>query len=135
MNEPNETLENTIAVLQLMADNGGVTSLSAEEARAILDELERRSGYERAHEASLRDCDTLVPWADGELDEQADLIADLLEQLKQTVDALAHWLPRWGDPEGASSQMMINARAQVAKAEEYLAYYWKHMKGVKDNAC
>ncbi len=128
MNEPNETLENTIAELQLIADNGGIASLSAEEAQAILDELERCSGYERALVASVRDYDTLVSEVDLEFDEQADLIADLLEQLKQTVDALTHWFPRWGDPGGANSQMMINARAQVAKAEEYLAYYWKHMK-------
>jgi hypothetical protein len=128
VSEPNETLENTIAELQLIADNGGITGLSSEEARAILDELERRSGYERACEASVRDYATLVSEVDLELDEQADLIADLLEQLKQTVDALAYWFPRWGDPEGASSQMMINARNMITKAEEYLAYYWRHMK-------
>ncbi|MBC8492397.1 MAG: hypothetical protein H8D43_01325, partial [Chloroflexi bacterium] len=112
--EPNEILENALAMLQLMADNGGLASLSAEEAQAILDELERRSGYERAYRASVRDYATLVSGVDLEFDEQADLIAELLEQLKQTVDALAHWFPRWGDPEGAHSQMMINARAQVA---------------------
>ena len=134
MNEPNETLENTIAALQLVADNGGLTSLSADEARAILDELERRSGYERAHRASVRDYATLVLGVDLELDEEADLIADLLEQLKQTVDALAYWFPRWGDPEGANSRMMINALNMIAKAEEYLAYYCKHMKGVNNNA-
>ena len=135
MNEPNEILENTIAELQLVADNGGITSLSAEEARAILDELERRSGYERAYKASVRDYATLVSGVDPELDEEADLIADLLEQLNQTVDALAHWFPRWGDPGGANSQMMINARNMIAKAEEYLAYYWKHTKGVNTDAC
>ena len=128
MSEPNEVLENTIAELQLIADNGGITSLSAEEAQAILDELERRSGYERAYIASLRDYDTLVSGVDIELDEQADLIAEQLEQLKQTVDSLAHWFPRWGDPGGASSQMMINARNMIAKAEMYLEHYQKHMK-------
>ena len=134
MNEPNETLENTIATLQLMAGNGGVAGLSAEEARAILDELERRSGYERAYEASLRDYATLVSGVDLELDEQANLIAELLEQLKQTVDSLAHWFPRWGDPGGVNSQMMINARNVIARAEMYLAHYQKHMKGVNNNA-
>jgi len=128
MSEPNEVLENTIADLQLMADNGGLASLSAEEARATLDELERLSGYERAYRASVRDCATLVSGVDIEFDEQADLITELLTQLKQTVDSLAHWFPRWGDPEGANSQMMINARAQVAKAEKYLEHYHKHMK-------
>ena len=128
MNEPNETLENTIAVLYLITDNGGIAGLSVKEARAILDELERRSGYERAYEACVRDYATLVSGVDLEFDEQADLIADLLENLKQTVDSLAHWFPRWGDPGGASSQMMINARAQVAKAEMYLEHYQKHMK-------
>ena len=128
MNEPNETLENAMAMLQITADSGGIASLSAEEARAILDELERRSGYERAYRASVRDYATLVSGIDLEFDEQADLIAELLKQLKQTVDALAHWFPRWGDPEGADSQMMINARAQVAKAEMYLEHYRKHMK-------
>jgi hypothetical protein len=128
MNEPNEVLENTIAELQLIADNGGLVSLLPEEAQAILDPLEQRSGYERAYRASVRDYATLVSGVDIEFDEQADLIAELLEQLKQTVDALAHWFPRWGDPGGASSQMMINARAQVAKAEGYLEHYWKHMK-------
>ena len=128
MSEPNEVLGNTIAQLQLMAANGGLASLSAEEAWAILDELRYRYGYERAYRASVRDYATLVSGVDLELDEQADLIADLLEQLKQTVDALAHWFPRWGDPEGAGSQMMINARAQVAKAERYLEHYHKHMK-------
>jgi hypothetical protein len=128
MSEPNEALGNTIADLQLMADNGGVTSLSAEEARAILDELERCSGYERAYRASVRDYATLVSGVDIEFDEQADLIAELLGQLEQTVDSLAHWFPHWGDPEGANSTMMINARAQVAKAERYLEHYHKHMK-------
>jgi len=128
MNEPSEVLENTTAQLQVLADNGGITSLSAEEARAILDELERLAGYERAYDASVRDYATLVKGVDVELDQQADLIADLLEQLKQTVDALAYWFPRWGDPAGANSQMMINARAQVAKAERYLEHYQEHMK-------
>ncbi|MBC8264189.1 MAG: hypothetical protein H8E47_08720 [Anaerolineales bacterium] len=128
MSEPNEVLENTIAELQLMADNGGLASLSAQEARAILDELERCSGYEQAYKASVRDYATLVSGVDLEFDEQADLIADLLEQLKQTVGALAHWFPRWGDPEGANSQMMINARNMIAKAERYLEHYHKHMK-------
>jgi len=128
MSEPNEVLGNTIAQLQLMADNGGLASLSAEEARAILDELERLSGYERAYRASVRDYATLVSGVDLEFDEQADLIAELLTQLQQTVDALAHWFPRWGDPGGANSQMMIDARAQVAKAEMYLEHYQKHMK-------
>ena len=134
MSEPNETLENAIAVLQLIADNGGITGLSSEEAQAILDELERRSGYERAHRALVRDYATLVSEVDPELDEEADLIADLLEQLKQTADALAYWFPRWGDPEGANSQMMINARNMIAKAERYLEHYWKHMKGVNNHA-
>ena len=128
MSEPNEVLGNTIAEFQLIADNGGLVSLSSEEARAFLDELERCSGYERAYRASVRDYATLVSQVDMEFDEQADLIAELLEQLKQTVDSLAHWFPRWGDPGGASSQMMINARAQVAKAERYLEHYRKHMK-------
>jgi hypothetical protein len=128
MSEPNETLENTIADLQLIADNGGIVSLSAEEARAILDELRYRHGYERAYRVAEREYDTLVSKVDIELDEQADLIADLLEQLKQTVDALVYWFPRWGDPGGANSQMMINARNVIAKAERYLEHYWKHMK-------
>jgi hypothetical protein len=128
VNEPNEILENTIAELHLVADNGGITSLSAEEARAILDELERRSGYERAYKASLRGYDTLVSEVDRDFDEQADLIAELLEQLKQAVDSLAHWFPRRGDPGGANSQMMINARNMIAKAERYLEHYRKHMK-------
>jgi hypothetical protein len=61
-------------------------------------------------------------------DEQADLIADLLGQLQQTVDALAYWFPRWGDPEGANSQMMTGARSMIAKAKECLAHYWQHTK-------
>ena len=128
MNEPNENFENTVAQLQLMADNGGIASLSAEEARVILDELDRRSGFERAYEAGVRDYATLVQGVDMDLDEQADLITELLTQLKQTVEALAHWFPRWGDPEGASSTMMINARNVITKAEEYLEHYHKHMK-------
>jgi hypothetical protein len=128
MNEPNEVLENTIAQLQLIADNGGLVSLLPEEAQAILDELRYGYGYERAYRAVERDYDALVSGVDRDLDEQADLIANLLEQLKQTVDALAHWFPCWGDPEGASSQMMINARAMTAKAEMYLEHYRKHMK-------
>ena len=128
MSEPNEVLENTIAELQLMADNGGLASLSAEEARGILDELERRYGFERAYRASVRDYATLVSGVDLEFDEQADLIAELLTQLKQTVDSLTHWFTRWGDPGGASSQMMINAHNVIAKAEEYLEHYHKHMK-------
>jgi len=128
MSEPDEILENTIVELQLIADNGGVTSLLAEEARAILDELERCSGYERAYRASVRDYATLVSGVDLEFDEQADLIAELLKQLKQTVDALTHWFPRWGDPGGAGSTMMINARNVIAKAERYLEHYQKHMK-------
>jgi uncharacterized protein YdiU (UPF0061 family) len=127
MSEPNEILENTIVELQLVADNGGLVSLLPEEAQAILDQLEQRSGYERAYRASVRDYATLVSGVDLDLDEQADLIADLLEQLKQTVDALAHWFPRWGDPEGANSQMMINARNMIAKAERYLEHYRKHI--------
>jgi len=134
MNEPNEVFENTIAQLQLIANNGGLVSLSDEEARAILDELERCSGFERAYRVSVCDYDTLVSGVDLDLDEQADLIADLLEQLQQTVDALAHWFSRWGDPEGASSQMMVNARNMIARAEAYLEHYQKHMKGVNTNA-
>lgn len=55
-----------------------------------------------------------------------NIIAELLEQLKQTVDALEYWFPRWGDPEGANSQMMINARNTIAKAEEYLNHCQEH---------
>jgi hypothetical protein len=128
MNEPHATLETAIAELQLVADNDGLTSLSAEEAWAILDELRYRYGYERAYRVAEREYDTLVSEVDLELDEQADLVADLLEQLKQTVDALVYWFPRWGDPGGANSQMMINARNVIAKAERYLEHYWKHMK-------
>ena len=128
MNEPNDVLKNTTAYLQLTADNGGICSLSAKDARAILNELERLSGFERAYEASVRDYVTLVRGVDVDLDDQADLIADLLEQLKQTEGALAHWFPRWGDPEGARSQMMINAHGHVAIAEGYLEHYQKCMK-------
>ena len=128
MNETNETLEGALAILELIANNGGIASFSDEEAQAIVGELERLRGYERAYEASVRDYDTLVARVDLELDEQADLIAKLLEQLKQTVDALTHWFPRWGDPEGANSQMMINARNAIAKAKRYLEHYQRHMK-------
>ena len=128
MNETNETLEGALAILELIANNGGIASFSDEEAQAIVGELERLRGYERAYEASVRDYDTLVARVDLELDEQADLIAKLLEQLKQTVDALTHWFPRWGDPEGANSQMMANARSAIAKAERYLEHYQRHMK-------
>jgi len=128
MNEPNGNFEDAIAELYLIADNGGIASLSAEEARIILDELDRRSGFERAYEAGVRDYATLVQGVDMDLDEQADLIAELLDNLKQTADSLAHWFPRWGDPEGASSTMMINARNMITKAEEYLEHYHKHMK-------
>ena len=44
---------------------------------------------------------------------------DLLENLKQTVSSLEYWFPRYGDPEGANSQMMKNARAAIAAAEGY----------------
>ena len=43
---------------------------------------------------------------------------ELLEALKQTVSSLEYWFKRNGDPEGANSQMMQNARAAIAKAEE-----------------
>lgn len=52
-------------------------------------------------------------------DANARLIAaapDLLEALQRTVEALEYWLPRHGDPEGANSAMMVNARATIAKA-------------------
>lgn len=42
---------------------------------------------------------------------------ELLEKLKQTVTALEYWFPRWGDPEGANSQMMKNARALISRLE------------------
>ena len=42
---------------------------------------------------------------------------ELLENLKRCVDSLEHWFWRYGDPEGANSQMMKNARAAIAKAE------------------
>jgi hypothetical protein len=41
---------------------------------------------------------------------------DMLEALIQTVDALGFWFPRWGDPGGAASEMMNQARAAIAKA-------------------
>jgi hypothetical protein len=128
MDEPNELLENAIAQLQLIANNGGIASFDDAEAKALADELERLSGFERAYHREIDAYDKLVLGVDLDLDEQADLIADLLEQLKQTVDALAHWFPRWGDPGGASSQMMINARNMIAKAERYLVHYRKHIK-------
>ncbi|MBC8263947.1 MAG: hypothetical protein H8E47_07460 [Anaerolineales bacterium] len=128
MNASNEVLESTIAELQLLANNGGIASLSAEEAQGILDELERLSNFERAYHSEVHAYATLVKGVDMEYDEMTDLIADLLEQLKQTVDSLAHWFPRRGDPEGADSQMMINARNMIAKAKEYLEHYHKHMK-------
>lgn len=43
--------------------------------------------------------------------------AELLRALKNTVAALDHWFPRWGDPLGAQSGMMNDARAAIAKAE------------------
>ena len=122
MSEPKEVLENAIAELQLIAYNGGIASLSINGARALADELERCCGYERAYKALLRDYDTLVSGVHLELDEQADCIADLLEQLKQTVDALTYWFPRWGDPEGARSQMMTDARVVVAKRVSQKSY-------------
>lgn len=42
---------------------------------------------------------------------------ELLDNLKKTVASLEYWFPRWGDPEGANSQMMQDARAIIAKAE------------------
>lgn len=128
MNELNETLENALATLQLIANNGGIATLVDEEARAIVDELERLRGYERAYEACVRSRKALVLKIALKFDEQANLIAELLEQLKQTVDALAHWFPHWGDPKGANSQMMIDARGTIAAAERYLRRYRQHMK-------
>jgi len=193
-----------IATLQLVANNGGIASLTDEEARAITNELEqldhreqayeaevhnlvsqlrqaaqwlqnlRNAGYtdiliehqppetgvhhffsaiahaertpieevvlsfdmrhtdqghtyERAYRALSRDYDVLVSEVDLELDEQKDLIARLLENLRQTVDALSYWFPRWGDPKGANSQMMINARCAIAEAEAHLRYRAKEV--------
>jgi hypothetical protein len=41
---------------------------------------------------------------------------ELLEALNQTVSSLEYWFKRNGDPEGANSLMMQNARAAIAKA-------------------
>lgn len=40
----------------------------------------------------------------------------VVESLAQTIDSLEHWFPRWGDPDGANSQMMKDARAALASA-------------------
>lgn len=40
----------------------------------------------------------------------------VVESLAQTIDSLEHWFPRWGDPDGANSQMMKNARAALTSA-------------------
>jgi hypothetical protein len=134
MDEPNELLENAIAQLQLIANNGGIASFDDAEAKALADELERLSGFERAYHREIDAYDKLVSGVDLDLDEQADLIADLLEQLKQTEDALAYWFPRWGDLGGADSQMMVNVRAEIDKAERYLEHYKEHVKGVITHA-
>ena len=134
MNEPSEFLRDTISQLHLAANIGAQASPSAEETRAILDELERLQGFERAWSREVDAYAKLVRGVDSELDEQADLIAALLEQLKQTVNALTHWALRWGDPQGVTSQMMINARAMIAKADAYLQYYREHVKGVISDA-
>lgn len=42
---------------------------------------------------------------------------DLLAALTATVQALEYWFPRYGDPEGANSLMMQQARAAIAQAE------------------
>jgi len=64
---------------------------------------------------------TMDSW-DGAVNHEANaaLIAEspnLLEQLKQTVASLEYWFPRYGDTEGANSQMMKNARAAIAAVE------------------
>ena|SRR3990172_5030365 len=41
---------------------------------------------------------------------------DLLAALEQTVTALEHWFPRYGDPQATNSPMMKQARAAIAKA-------------------
>ena len=51
----------------------------------------------------------------------AQLIAaapELLASLEDTVQALEYWFERNGDPAGADSQMMQNARAAIAKARQ-----------------
>jgi len=105
----NEALAAELAALR---DNQSLD----EEAHAIT----VQPNYERAYRALSRDYDALVSEVDLELDEQKDLIARLLENLRQTVDALSYWFPRWGDPKGANSQMMINARCAIAHAEAHL---------------
>lgn len=61
-----------------------------------------------------------LPTAHEDIEANASLIAmapELLESLRQCVASLEHWFPRWGDPEGANSQMMKNARRVILKAE------------------
>jgi len=41
---------------------------------------------------------------------------ELLESLKQTVTSLEYWFLSWGDPLGANSKIMQNARAVIQKA-------------------
>ena len=42
---------------------------------------------------------------------------NLLKSLKQTVESLEYWFKRYGDPEGANSEMMKQAREAISKAE------------------
>jgi polyhydroxyalkanoate synthesis regulator phasin len=128
MNEPNEVLENTIAQLRHAVDIGVIVILTTEEAQAVLDELERRSGFERAFWTEIRNTEKMVLETDLTLDEQADLITELLEQLKQ---ALVYWRPMLYP---SNSQTIVNVRNMITKAENYLGYYMRHVKGVNNDA-
>lgn len=116
----NEILENTIAQLHLVADNGGLVSLTANEAQAILEELRYGHGYERAYRAAEREYDELASETDIGLGEQLDLIGELHQAGRVMAEYIALI---WKDAPHGEPAFMLNARAKVAKAGKYLRRY------------
>jgi hypothetical protein len=75
----NETFENALAVLQLIAYNGGIASLSADEARAILDQLRSPAQAPPAHPDLIAAAHSVIDTYNADYDIQ-EVGGDPLEQ-------------------------------------------------------